>query len=280
MTELCIGVVLVTHNSSNRIASTLDSIAAQTLPPTRVVIIDDHSTDDTRRLVDRWATSHIGPNTSLEWVPATATDAHLWTRIAHNFSQGVRAAADLDLVALGDHDDEWLPQRLQLQSALMSDDEAMFLASNGDVQGSTQTLYDAFGVPSDIGDWSSRRVLRHVLRHSVATGGASMIRPSVLLASPHFVPPRGWLHDRWWSIVAASQGRLRVSQEPVMNYRLSPEQSVGLDRGRQGRRGLDRLGSARSGDLARLKNVHSLKNEAAPELRGEFSWGRLLGTML
>ena len=280
MTDLRLGVVLVTHNSSPWISSTLNSISAQTLPPTRVVVIDDLSVDDTRNLVDEWASSSMDPSASLEWVASTATDQHSWTRIARNFTQGVRALADMDLVALGDHDDIWLPRRLQAQSELMSETDAMFLASNGVLQDSELTLFEVFGVPADAGVWGARTLLRHLLRFSVATGGASMIRPSALLASAHFAPPPRWLHDRWWSLLAASQGRLLVSQEPVIRYRLSPEQSVGLDRGRQGRRGLDRLASIRVADFTRLKNVHSLKSEAAPELRGEFVWGRLLRTML
>ena len=280
MTVLRIGVVLVTHNSSQWISSTLDSISTQTLPPTNVVVIDDHSVDDTRHLVEHWASSRMDPSTSLEWATSTAADEHSWTRIARNFTQGVRALADMDVVALGDHDDLWLPQRLQVQSELMSQANGMFLAGNGVVQDSELTLFEVFRVPADAGVWGARTLLRHLLRFSVATGGASMIRPSALLACAHFAPPVRWLHDRWWSLLAASQGRLLVSQEPVISYRLSPEQSVGLDRGRQGRRGLDRLASVQVADWPRLKSVHSLKSEAAPELRGEFVWGRLLRTML
>ena len=280
MTDLRIGVVLVTHNSSQWISSTLDSISTQTLPPTSIVVIDDHSVDDTRHLVGHWASSRMDPSTSLVWATSTAADEPSWTRIARNFTQGVRALADMDVVALGDHDDLWLPQRLQVQSQLMSQVDGMFLAGNGVVQDSESTLFEVFGVPADAGVWGARTLLRHLLRFSIATGGASMIRPSALLSNSQFVPPRGWLHDRWWSLLAASQGRLLVSQEPVIRYRLSPDQSIGLDRGRQGKRGLERLRSINVADYSRLKNVHSLKSEAAPELRGEFSWGRLLRTML
>lgn len=107
-----------------------------------------------------------------------------------------------------------------------------------------------------------------------------MVRPRVLAATPSFMPPHGWLHDRWWSIMAAAHGRLQASSEPVIHYRLSEDQSVGLSRGRQATRGLPRLRLLNGSDLGKVMALHSLKAEAAPELQAEFSWGRLLKTLL
>lgn len=274
-----IGVVLVTHNSSQWISSTLDSIAGQTVQPTRVLIVDDHSVDDTIRNVNRWIESLDRSRTTVQVLTSTDSSADTRTRIARNFAQGVLAMQDLDLVALGDHDDMWLPERLEVQSRLMRDEGAILLASNGVIGNSSDTLFGAFDVPADFSNWNAPRKLRHVLRHSVATGGASMLRLGALTRSPNFVPPRGWLHDRWWSIVAAARGGLQVSEEPVIRYRLSDEQSVGLNRGRQEIRGMTRLRSVNSSDVGKLVALHSLKREAAPELRRELSWGRLLKTL-
>ena len=280
MTAPRIGVVLVTHNSSRWISATLESIRVQTVQPTRVLVVDDRSVDGTQRILDEWSATIRDADIAIRLVQATSTDSHPWTRIAHNFTQGVRAMQDLDLVALGDHDDEWMPNRLEGQSRLMCDGDSIILASNGVIDGTTRTLFEAFEIPPDFGDWDARRKLRHILRRSVATGGTTMLRPGVLSSSPNFVPPRGWLHDRWWSIVAAAHEGLQVSDEPVIRYRIMEDQSVGLNRGRQAIQGLQRLGSLTGSDVNRLTALHSLRSEAAPELRMEFTWGRLLKTML
>ena len=280
MTAPRIGVVLVTHNSSRWIPSTLESIGAQTVQPTKVLIVDDHSNDETRSLLDRWANSASSTSVTVQVMTSTATDQHSFTRIARNFAQGVRAMQDVDLVALSDHDDVWHRDRLEVQASHMREASSLFLASNGLIRDGNRTLFEAFDVPQGVGDWTPRHLLRHVLRHSVATGSASMLRPSVLTKSPRFVPPQGWLHDRWWSILAAAQSGLRVSLEPVIHYRLSADQAVGLSRGRQQKSGVRRVRSIGGKDLYKLASLHSLRNEAAPELRAEFSWGRLLKTLV
>ena len=279
MSTPLVGVVVVTHNSADWMPETLESIARQTHLPNRVVIVDDHSTDVTGDLVDQWAVSVQRVGVSVERVASTSVDEEPRTRIARNFTQGVRILSGMDFVALSDHDDVWLPCRLEVQTALMSEQGSSYLASDGLIEGDPGTLFEAFDVPVGCEAWESRALLRHVLRHSVATGSSSMIRPDQLLRSESFVPPRGWLHDRWWSILAATQGTLQISREPVIRYRISPGQSVGLNRGRQEIQGITRLRSVSSSDAARLLSIHSLKREAAPELRKELSWGRLLTTL-
>jgi len=280
VTQFRIGVVVVSHNSESFLSETLDSIGSQTIRPTVVLVVDDHSVDGTVSTVGRWSASRQSAGIAVSVVQSMCIDQHPYTRIARNFTQGVRALRDLDLIALADHDDEWLPDRLEVQSGIMHDADSMFLASNGVLSGSTGTLFETFEVPDDFGAWNRRRQLRHVLRRSVATGGASMLRPGALMRSRSFIPPPGWLHDRWWSIVAAVHGRLQVSKEPVLRYQLSPSQMVGLNRGRQSLQGFRRLGSINRSDLTRLHTLHSLKEEAPPELQAEFRWDRLVKALL
>jgi glycosyltransferase involved in cell wall biosynthesis len=274
-----VGVVVVTHNSATWLPKTLESISEQTHLPNRVVIVDDYSTDDTGVLVHEWAASVRDLGVSVETVTSTSVDEEPRTRIARNFTQGVRMLSGVDFVALADHDDAWLPHRLEVQSALMSEQGSSYLASNGLLEGVSGTLVEAFDVPDDIENWEPHALLRHVLRHSVATGSASMIRPDELLRSESFVPPPRWLHDRWWSILVAIQGALQISREPVIKYRISPGQSVGLDRGRQSAKGFRRFRSIEVADLDRVIALHALKEQAAPKLRGELTWGRLTKTL-
>lgn len=277
MTQVRVGALLVTRNSGSHIDQTLVSIREQTLQPDVVLVVDDNSRDDTVAQIKQWARSFEQSGGRFLFQHSTATSTRGLSRIAANFAQGVRALGSVDFVALADHDDLWLEDRLQRQVALMTEiPHCSMLASNSWIDDTAETLFDAFDIPDDLGAASAADVLRFVIRRSVATGGASMIRPHRLIDSDALVPPAGWLHDRWWSLAAAAQGSLCVSSKPVIRYRLSQAQAVGLDRGRQTSVGTRRLVRVSWGDLERLRSLHGLRKSAAADLRGELQWGRLL----
>jgi glycosyltransferase involved in cell wall biosynthesis len=247
-----VGVVLVTHNSQEWVETLLQSVGAQSRPADRIVVVDDASVDATRDALAAF---------SVEVVDATTKARDINERIAGNFVQGVRACDDCDLIALGDHDDVWHPERLARQSAILqAQPQALMVASDGlivDADGSAtgQTLRNAFPVPAEWFDWDNAERMRFVLKHSVATGGASMIRPA---AFPDIDVPDAWLHDRWWSMVATARGGMIIDTEPVIDYRISTGQRVGLDTGGQARSGLSRgaVHARQSGRTARkLRDV-------------------------
>ncbi len=218
--------VLVTHNSARWIAETLASVLAQETAVDRLVIVDDHSTDNTLSIIREHAAG-----AAVEVLTSTSTAGDVHTRIAHNFVQGVQGA-DAEFVFLGDHDDVWHRHRVTSQlQALRDSPQTALLASDGrvvqqEVGPTERTLRDVFPVPSEFADWSSSRQFTFVVRHSVATGGACALRPA---AFTELKVPAGWLHDRWWSLWAAAHGRLLVDPTIVIDYRVSDAQQVGLD---------------------------------------------------
>jgi len=141
--------------------------------------------------------------------------------------------------------------------------------SNFDRSPSGETLRDAFPVPATWDGLAPADRMRYALRHSVATGGASMIRPA---AFPELSVPQGWLHDRWWSLVATVREGMLIDQEAVIDYRVQPGQQVGLDSAAQRHGGLARMAAlARNGrrsvrkerDLRRLLRPMALDPEVA-----------------
>lgn len=224
-----IAVVLVTHNSEHYLWQTLESIAGQTRQPAIRIAVDDHSADNTVASL-----GHAG----FQVHRATSGSHDPVTRIAHNFVHGVRLARDqgADIVVLGDHDDIWHPDRIAHQSmilderpaaALVASDGALIDESGEPLRG---TIRLAFAVPHDFGSWPKQRQLLFGLRHSLATGGASAIRVGAL---DDWSVPAGWLHDRWWSLVALRRGRLVIDDYPVIDYRISAGQQIGMDTGEQ-----------------------------------------------
>ena len=251
-----VAAVIVTHNSQRYLKETLASITDQSRRADITIAIDDSSTDETSIIL---ATHNFTVHR------ATTSAQDLTTRIAQNFHQGLRAAtkAGADIVILGDHDDIWHRTRIEHQVAILEQQPTTaLLASDGflfDEHGAAVpgTIRSTFPVPDDFAKQPLRTQLAYSIRHSIATGGASAVRPS---AMTDWTVPAGWLHDRWWSLAALRAGRFALDSTPVIDYRISPDQQVGLDTADQGdgkrwlRNQISHLGrtTARAKDLSRL----------------------------
>jgi len=218
-----IAAVLVTHNSGEFLAELLASIAAQTVTPDLFIAVDDNSTDTTIQQLQA---------SGFEVFPSESTATDTTTRIAQNFVQGVRAATErgAEIVILGDHDDTWDLNRVRHQRDFLDvRPEIAMVASDGTtIKG--QTLRTTFPVPDNFNDMTRDQQWRYAAKHSIATGGASALRPAKLTTLD--VPP-GWLHDRWWSLRAVRESCMAIDTQNVINYRISPDQQVGLDTGEQ-----------------------------------------------
>jgi glycosyltransferase involved in cell wall biosynthesis len=271
-----IAVVLVTRDAQAWLEPLLTSIAAQTRPADRIVAVDDGSRD---------ATVDILRTNGVEVLPATTSAGDVTTRIAANFVQGVRACADADLVALGDHDDLWHPDRLARQQAILADaPAALMVASDGrlvDADGAPLggTLRTAFPVTESWESMTAADRMAYVLAHSVATGGASMVRPAVF---PMLDVPAGWLHDRWWSLVATARTGMLVDRTCVIDYRVQPGQQVGVDAAAQGGGVLHRLGTlARDAQLSvrKYRDARRLLRPLAvdPGIASRITLGSMIG---
>lgn len=252
-----VAAVLVTHNAQAWLPDLLASIIGQSRPPDRVVAVDDGSTDGTVALL---------LDAGVHVLPATTTNSDVTTRIARNFVQGVRAS-DADIVVLGDHDDVWHADRVAHQVGILEVwTEALMLASDGwiveaDGQPGEGTLRTTFPVSAEWDAMSPADRMRAALRSSVATGGASALRPS---AFPDLDVPPGWLHDRWWSLVATGRNGMLIDRECVIDYRVQPGQQVGLDSGAQRSGGVHRLTSlVAQGGRAR-KKAKDLRSRLRP----------------
>jgi hypothetical protein len=143
------------------------------------------------------------------------------------------------------------------------------------------TLRDAFPVPAGFNELAAGERMRIVLRRSVATGGASAVRPAEFA----FVTiPDGWLHDRWWSLVAMAREGLWVDTEPVIDYRVSADQVVGLDMGNQDRPTLGRMMAAAGGlrsTMSRLEDIREwLPGFATDATRPALTGPRLLRNLM
>ncbi len=103
-----ISVVIPAFNAERTISRTLESVFAQTLPPTEVLVIDDGSRDNTVDVV-RAA------------FPAVKLVSQTNTGPGGARNHGISLAAG-EWIAFLDADDTWRPEKLQRQAESMTDD--------------------------------------------------------------------------------------------------------------------------------------------------------------
>ncbi|MXZ33182.1 MAG: glycosyltransferase, partial [Gammaproteobacteria bacterium] len=101
-----VGVVIPTFNRAHTLGRALDSVISQTLPPQQVIVVDDGSTDSTADLVAGYSeVSYL-------------RQENRGVSAARNF--GIRHCG-CDWVALLDSDDEWLPEKLEVQIGALAE---------------------------------------------------------------------------------------------------------------------------------------------------------------
>ncbi|HEY7933616.1 MAG TPA: glycosyltransferase [Solirubrobacteraceae bacterium] len=180
-----VSVIVPAYNLARFLAAAIDSALAQDWPVENleVIVIDDGSTDETPSVLAAYG----------DRIRALRQD-----------NQGLVGAVDRglaqatgDYLALLDADDEWPPDRVRRQVEFLQAHPAVGLV-HGDME-----VIDAHGAtiaPSFFAQQGHQpargRVLGELLGGNFISGGASMLRAS-LLAAVHPIPPEAAYPD-WW----------------------------------------------------------------------------------
>lgn len=159
-----VSVVIPTYNQPEMLVEAIESVLAQTYSNLEILIVDDGSTDNTRRRLARYVEDG---------------------RIIYLYQQNRRQAAARnrgiqaskgELIAFLDHDDLWLPQKLERQVPLF-DRKSVALVYSGavEVDGQDRFLWDK-------GSDKFRRgsIFDRLLRDHFITNSSVMVRRSVL----------------------------------------------------------------------------------------------------
>jgi hypothetical protein len=279
--------VMVTHDGERFVHQQCESIFGQNLLPAVLVIVDDASSDASRSLLREIAHSAPIP---VELIFRDGSDApDLKTRVASSVVNGLAAVTQFDFVLLADQDDEWLIDRLASQRAILSEHAgAMLVAGDGVLIDDAGNLIggrisDQFPPPADWDALDAAGRARAALSRPLVTGAAAaMTRELAELMMP---VPRGWLHDRWATLVAVAVGGLVLQQRPVINYRVHGDQVLGLRQANVGsghRRWRQVVARGTSPVMAVLhardvvRHVRPLATD--PAIQAELSWSAVLRT--
>lgn len=125
-----VSVVVPCYRCSDTIASSVTSIAAQTLVPAEVLLVDDCSDDGTLETLHELASRYPSG-----WVKVLASPRNGGPSQARNIGW---EHASQEYIAFLDADDTWAPSKLELQvGALRADPEIALIAHRMDVRDRT-----------------------------------------------------------------------------------------------------------------------------------------------
>ena len=203
-----VSVLTLAYNHEAFIAEAIESVLAQEWPADRLqhVVLDDGSTDGTRRVLDRYRS--------------------VVTVVEHDRNRGMNASVDHamslltgDVITVVDGDDAMLPGRIErLVAALRAHPRAGLAYSDGELidrhgRVLAPSFIDAAKLPR-----LSGRVRGRLLERNFVSGGALMLR-GCLLPLIHPLPPYAAWPDYWWAWAISGVAEIVHVPEPTYRYR-------------------------------------------------------------
>lgn len=220
-----VAVVIPSYNHAGYIGLALESVAAQTLPPARIVVVDDGSTDHSLEVIRAFAAAH--PALELKLIPQENSGAH------QAINRAIEQAGPVDYVAILNSDDLYEPARLETCVAhlethpghqavctgvrMIGPDGALL---DGD-HPKARRLANLWADPArDPAEWFG-------VANFTKTTSNFVIRAPYARAHPF----RGYryAHDHFFAVTAALEGAFGVIAAPLLRYRTHPANTIKAD---------------------------------------------------
>jgi glycosyltransferase involved in cell wall biosynthesis len=204
-----ISVVVCTYNGAKYIEEQLASITGQTYAITEIIVVDDASTDDTFKVLERAAArdSRIALYRNEVNLGFTA-----------NFEK-VMKMANHDFIAIADQDDVWYVNKIEkMMAAFLPTAAAIYC----DSVRFTKTV-----PTSPVANKKNRRIsgtqVRKLAMYNTVSGHALIIRKSLL---EHALPiPSAIYYDWWLAMQAVANGGLQFLDE-ILVYQRAHDNNV------------------------------------------------------
>ncbi|MCD8225172.1 MAG: glycosyltransferase family 2 protein [Clostridiales bacterium] len=217
-------ILMSTHNGTRYLRTQLESIVAQTVRGKSLLIRDDGSADQTRRILEEyqkkypWIRCYYGSNIGAR---------------KSFFDLMRRSDREADYIALADQDDEWMPEKLEQAAASLSRLERRCRPGE-------PLLYCSDWLPVDAELKPLRRTLRPMVRETsfgnalvqnVCTGCTAVANRNLVdLVCDGFrscFAGTGWqaqmdsviMHDWWLYLTAACFGNVYYDENAYIRYR-------------------------------------------------------------
>jgi glycosyltransferase involved in cell wall biosynthesis len=221
-----ISVAMCTYNGAAYVREQLDSILAQRRQPDEVIICDDCSSDTTRSAIEFFAAAAPFD------VRVQVNETNLG--IVKNFERAI-AMCDGEIIALCDQDDVWLEEKLQrIESVFASSPGVGLVFTDADLVNGLgerigQHLWEStFGVAAQRMAAAGHAFELLALGNFV-TGATAAFRAQykdVVLSIPADITI---IHDAWIALLIAAVSKIAFIPEPLIRYRVHPDQYIGIE---------------------------------------------------
>ena len=225
-----ISVVMTTRNGATYLPAQLQSIANQLRLPDELIVCDDASSDATTEIT----------RTFTESLPFAVRLYANQTRLGalKNYEQAL-GHCSADVIVLCDQDDWWRPDKLvRIEKTFSASPNVGLLFSDAeliDEQGASvnERLWQYTFKKKHKRQVSSGKAFEILLQHHIVTGATMAFRgcfKAMVLPIPAHIP---LLHDGWIALIISAIADVAMLEEPLIAYRLHPQQHSGIKRSRQ-----------------------------------------------
>ena len=216
---MSISVVIPAYNAARYIGRALDSVLAQTYKPDEIIVVDDGSTDDTADIVETYSSQ-------VRLIRRESAGAS----VARN--SGINAAKS-EWIAFLDGDDEWLPEKLQLQSQLLErNSQLVWATANFIYCHCGQNLHSQkLDEPKGQALLNERDFFEDYFdaftKAAAGWTGTMIVRRSVLIEAGLFRPGQLRFNDEdmWWRI-AYRYPKIGYNSKPLAIYHMQVSGSI------------------------------------------------------
>jgi glycosyltransferase involved in cell wall biosynthesis len=197
-----ISIALATYNGARYLQEQLDSFVGQTRLPDELVVCDDHSTDETISILERF--QKRAPFPVSIWQNAENIG------VAQNFGKAIGLCQG-NLIFLSDQDDFWFPEKLATMESVIDGSTSspvlicdMEIADH-ELNATELTLF--------------RRLRSLGLDEDLFENGCGMAFHENLKALILPIPHEAMHHDVWINTIALAIGSKRIIKKPLQFYR-------------------------------------------------------------
>ena len=210
MHEPQISVIINTYNSEEFLAATLTSLLSQTVTDWEAIVWDNGSVDRTKDIVMSFQDERI-----------RFFQDHKKVSLYQSRVNALQESTG-QLVAFLDHDDAWLPSKLERQIRVFQDERVACSSTDTVIISTTGSLTDEIDSGKISRTYSSTRIDRKQLtrRYQVSMSTLMARRSAVFRCLPNPVPNYTIIEDFDLVFRLLKYGKLVPIHEPLTLYRL------------------------------------------------------------
>ncbi len=233
-----ITILMAACNSEKYIAEQIESIFSQTETDWKLVIQDDCSKDRTAEIAYEYVRKCPDKMVFVELkTPSGSAKSNFFSMLKY---------ADTEYMMTCDHDDVWLPNKIEAALKKMNELEGKFghdipLLVHSDLKVVDEGLNIISSSMFALQKLKSRKdKLNNLLVQNIVTGCTMMVNGALLDTMPE-VPEQAIMHDWWLALVAAAFGHIGFVSKPTVLYRQHGNNEVGAKKAGSLRYNLKRM---------------------------------------